>query len=216
MEPKLLSVEKIVTIVGDKIDSENQGCQSYVNFYKIAQKDIDVIKNEIDIDIDIETDIIVKKQFITSDGVAEKEKGGKKGQYNREKQMLLKLQHDSHFPTILCVDDETTTIYMTYCGNRIKNEENNIPNNWKEQIREILSTLQKNKIYNNDMWIENYLIKDGIIYLIDFGWATMDNEDYPYINITEKDLQEHDDLFKLLDIVFKRITRRRKKFDKRL
>ena len=102
---------------------------------------------------------------------------------------------------------------MSYCGNRIKKTD--IPNNWKEQLSEILSTLEKNKIYNNDMWYQNYLIKDGIIHLVDFGWATMDNEEYPYINITEKDLQEHDNLLKLLDIVFKRVIKRRLKIERK-
>ena len=207
MGSNLLSVEQIVTIIDTKINGK-KGYQSNVDFYKISQKHIDVIKNEIDIDFD--TDIIVKKQYKYAGGLPTIKMGGKIGQYNREKEALLKLQKDFHFPTILCADDDSTTIYMSYCGNPIHKKD--VPNNWKEQIREILLTLQKNKIYNNDTLTQNYVIKDAIIYLIDFGWASFDNDDFPYINITEKDLEEYNDLLELSNIAFKRVAKRHLEF----
>ena len=45
---------------------------------------------------------------------------GKKAQYDREKFIiLLLLQKDEHFPTILCYDDRNHTIYMNSCGDKI-------------------------------------------------------------------------------------------------
>ena len=146
MEPNFLTIEQTSILLNNKINNKNQGWQSYIDFYKISQKQIDFIKNEINIDIG--SDIIVKKQYKNVDRVAEKKFGGKNGQYNREKRALLLLQNEPHFSKILCFDDDETTIYMSYCGNRIKKTD--IPNNWKEQLSKISSTLEKNKIYKLD------------------------------------------------------------------
>ncbi len=208
MFQKLLSNDQILNLLDNKIN-QLKGYQSDVYFYKITQKHIDLIKNEFDIFID--TDIIVKKQYKYAAGIPTIKMGGKLGQYNREKDALLKLQNDFHFPTILYADDESTTIYMTYCGNAIQQKD--IPSNWKEQLREILSTLQKYKIYNNDAFLQNFVIKDHIIYLIDFGWASFNNEDFPYINITENDLLEYDNLLELSSVVFKRVKKRNLLFE---
>jgi len=209
MNSRLLSFDKFQKILSNKIKKTQKLYQSDVCFYKLSQKHIDFIKSEININID--TDIIVKKQYKYAGGAGTIKMGGKVGQYNREKNALLKLQNESHFPTILCADDESTTIYMTYCGNTINKTD--IPINWKKQMREILSTLQKYKIYNNDAFLQNFLIKDGIIFLIDFGWASFDKEDFPYINITEKDVDKYDDLFKLSKIVFEREKTRTIQFE---
>lgn len=208
--PKLLCLEKFKRFLHNKINKTQEiFYQSNVDYYKISQKDIDFIKSEIDINID--TNIIVKQEYKYAGGIVTIKMGGKFGQYSREKQALLKLQYDSHFPTILCADNESTTIYMTYCGNRINKM--NIPTNWKKQIREILSTLQKYKIYNNDAFLQNFLIKDGVIFLIDFGWASFEKENFPYINITEKDLDKYDDLFELSKVVFEREKTRTIEFE---
>jgi hypothetical protein len=213
MNSCLLSLDKIQTILNNKINKTQTHYQSNVCFYKISQKNIDFIKNEIGIDIN--TDIIVKKQYKYAGGTGTIKMGGKLGQYNREKKALLKLQNEDHFPTILGADDDSTTIYMTYCGNTInKKNIHTIPTNWKDQIRKILLTLQKYKIYNNDSFLQNFLIKDGIIILIDFGWASFDKEDFPYINITENDLNKYYNLLKLSKFVFEREKKRTLEFEK--
>lgn len=206
MNPKCLTLEQMNSLLHSEIkDNSGKGFQSYITFYKISKKEIDFIKNELNIDIG--SDIIVKKKFKDVNHFASNKFGGKNGQYDREKRVLSLLQNEPHFPTILSLDDNETTIYMSYCGNRMKKKD--IPNNWKEQITEILSTLEKNKIYSNDMWYQNYLISHGVIHLVDFGWATIDKEGYPFMNITEKDLQENDNLLKLLSIIVDRVKERR-------
>ncbi len=40
-----------------------------------------------------------------------------------------------------------------------------------KQVNKIVSILYKKNIIHNDMHIGNFLVKDNIIYLIDFGWA---------------------------------------------
>ena len=64
------------------------------------------------------------------------------------------------------------------------------------------------------MWLNNVLVKDGILHLIDFGWATFDNDNYPFINITENDLLENDSLLDLLSIVYTRVAAKRILFTK--
>lgn len=96
---------------------------------------------------------------------------------------------------------------MSYCGESIT--EKNIPSNWKEQLRIIIKTLNDNNIYHNDMWQYNFVVKNNIIHLIDFGYSKK-NEDYPFINISETDLELFDDIFKLLTHVSTRVIQKRK------
>jgi hypothetical protein len=58
------------------------------------------------------------------------------------------------------------------------------------------------------MWKNNFLIKDNIIHLIDFGWAN-NNEGYPYINITEEDINKNNNLILLLDHSLERVIEKR-------
>ena len=202
MESKLIPIENFTTILNNKIDLNIvPGDHAIVNFYKISQDQVFFIRNEFGIYIN--TDIIVEKIFLniprSGEDSTTKKLGGKKGQFNREKKSLMLLQNEDHFPIILSIDDDKSIIYMTYCGSNIN--KNIIPNNWKVQIREILSILQKYKIYNNDFYYKNILIKNDIMYLVDFGWSTIGNEYYPAHNIREKDLLEYNDLFDLLNTV---------------
>ena len=210
---KLLSVEQIkkMTINNEYTAEINMGYQSNITFYKLSEDDIKYVENIIDINIG---DIIVKKQFIQINEVATEKLGGMNGQYSRECKSLMRLQNKKHFPTILCHDDATKAIYMTYCGKPLGKKYVNIPIDWKAQITEIIITLSEMKIYNNDMWLNNVLVKDGILHLIDFGWATFDTDNYPFINITEKDLLENDSLFDLLSIVYSRVAAERILFTK--
>jgi len=100
---------------------------------------------------------------------------------------------------------------MSYCGVPLNN--NNIPYNWKEQMIEIIKLLKKYNVSNNDMWGNNFLINNNIIYLVDFGWATNEHY-YPFINITERDIDNSSNIFKLFDHVFQRVVEERIKFKK--
>jgi len=208
MKPKILTYKQITTLLGDKNENIIKSAQSNIYFYNLTQKQIEFVKDKTD--IDIIDNCIVKKQYIDIKRAGVEDKfGGKIGQYNREKRALLNLQKEYHFPKILFADDHTYTIYMTYCGSQIKRDVDNIPKNWKEQMGDILTTLQKNNIYNNDIHIGNLLINDDTIHLVDFGWATFDNENYPYINITNNEIQEYNKLIELLDMVFAKVIPRR-------
>jgi len=95
---------------------------------------------------------------------------------------------------------------MNNCGSPLDND--NIPINWKEQILEIIKTLKKCKVSNNDMWKNNFLVNNDIIHLVDFGWAT-DELYFPYINITNYDIKNFDNIIELLDHVYQRVIEQR-------
>ena len=95
---------------------------------------------------------------------------------------------------------------MSYCGVPLNND--NIPDNWKDQIIEIIDLLKKFNVSNNDMWKNNFLVSNNIIYLIDFGWATKEHY-FPYINITSEDVNDFNNIFELLDHVYQRVVEER-------
>ena len=123
---------------------------------------------------------------------------------------LKKLYKKNHIPILLSLDEEKKSFFTNYCG--IPLDEYNIPKDWKKQIHEIVEILKKKEIYNNDIWINNFLVNNGIIYLIDFGWGTKKSPSYPYFNITEEDLHNHNDLIELLDMVYERYCEERINF----
>ena len=99
------------------------------------------------------------------------------------------------------------TFYVNYCGTPLEND--NIPFNWKEQLNTIITTLKATQISHNDMHgFGNFLVHDGILNLIDFGWATETNK-YPFKNINDGDLLLHTNFIELLDDVCKRSIKER-------
>ena len=195
------------------LKNKSSGFQSLTFFYKLSNTDIDFIKNQINIDIN--NDMIVKKVFRQTRDVPTNRLGGKKAQYDREKEALLLLQKDEHFPTILCYDDRNHTIYMNSCGDKIR-KRTRLPHNWKEQMSEIFSTLEKYKIYWNDFYPTNILLNENILYAVDFGWSTLEKEGYPFYNVTQDEIENCRDMFQLLNTIKKKYKDIRKEFEKKI
>ena len=150
--------------------------------------------------------IIVKKNFIDIKDDLTDKLGGKKGQMERELSTLLKVYKKPHFPILLSINKKNLDLYLNYCG--VPLDENNIPQNWKEQLLEIIKLLKESNVSSNDMWKNNFLIHNNTIFLVDFGWST--NEHYfPFINITNDDINNYQNIFELLDHVFERVVQER-------
>jgi len=81
-----------------------------------------------------------------------------------------------HFPKIYKADEDS--IELEDCGNDLTIK--NLPNDWKQQLVEIVKDLKKYKIEHNDIRLENLTVKNNIIYLIDFGWSSLKGEDKSY------------------------------------
>ena len=94
--------------------------------------------------------------------------------YFIEKTCYQRLINEKHFAKLLKYDDKNMILYLSFVGNSIpepiKHDIDIL--NLKQQINEITNILLKHKIQHNDIHIRNILIKDKILYLIDFEWAS--------------------------------------------
>lgn len=99
--------------------------------------------------------------------------------FKNELNALFKLSNYKHFPKLVAYDTKHLIIYMTYCGVQISRY--NLPMNWKEQIKEIQSILEKQNVNSNDMLLRNTCILDNLIYIIDFGLNSVYNDSIKYV-----------------------------------
>ncbi len=82
--------------------------------------------------------------------------------------------NSKHFPKVFSHDPVLRTIEIEDCGVPILDE---IPDDWKEQLDSILNDLKLHEVIHRDIKLDNLMVKDGIIRLIDFGWAKFKNEE---------------------------------------
>lgn len=98
------------------------------------------------------------------------------GKYNlgeNEYRILSKVK-SLHFPKVLGFENGVIT--LEDCGVPISSE--GLPIDWKKQLVTILLALRAEGIEHRDIRPDNLLVKDGVIRLIDFGWARL-REDMP-------------------------------------
>ena len=197
----LITNEKIIPKLTKNEDNiANKGNWGEIGFYNLDYESHIYIKSKLKVEL---SNIIIKKIYKPSNsGETEWDNRGDgcEGQYTREINILKQLYKIPHFPILLSTDDEKLEIYMSYCGEKIT--EINVPVNWKEQIEEIVLTLNEKHILHNDMHIGNFLVNDDIIHLVDFGWSS-GNYFWPYNNIKLEDINDHKYFFDLLDITCK-------------
>lgn len=193
-----------LNLILEKIKPEKsiKNTQSNINFLKLNNKE--KFKIESLIDFKISNTIIKKviKEYDSCDKI-----GDKFDHFFREIKSLKLIEKYNIFPKIISFDENNYTIYLTYCGELIN--ENNIPSNWKYQLENINLILKKFDIFHNDIWYCNLLVKDGIIYLIDFGWSTLFYEDYPYMNLLYTNIKNYDHIYSFLDRIFDKAVKKR-------
>lgn len=90
---------------------------------------------------------------------------------------ILKECQSRHFPKVLYHSEDSITIED--CGSELTAD--NLPDDWKFQLHEILIYLRQAGIQHRDIKPDNLMVKDRVIKLIDFGWARFynDHEDSP-------------------------------------
>ena len=86
---------------------------------------------------------------------------------------ILKKCISKHMPKLFSSDSDSLEIED--CGDHLTS--NNIPEDWKNQLIEIIEDLEDAGIKHNDIKVDNLMVKDNTIMLIDFGWATFKKEE---------------------------------------
>lgn len=86
---------------------------------------------------------------------------------------ILKLISSKHFPKLL--GREGDTLRIEHCGEPLTAQ--NLPDDWKDQLCYILKLLEGSNIVHRDVRLDNLMIKDGVIKLLDFGWARLKSEE---------------------------------------
>ena len=86
---------------------------------------------------------------------------------------ILKNLSSPHFPKLISRNEGEISIED--CGESLT--EDNLPEDWKEQLIKILVELKTNNIQHRDIKPDNLMVKDKVIKLIDFGWAKYDYEE---------------------------------------
>lgn len=136
------------------------------------QPDIQILKKGQTAEVEILGNKAIKRYIRFIDGKTPKMPNTK----TLEVEALGKLQdiESPHFPKLLNVGDDY--IEMTYCGERLSAKE--LPQNWQEQVENILSILRENDIVHRDIRPDNIHFHNGYIVLLDFGWArTFDDKE---------------------------------------
>ena len=97
-------------------------------------------------------------------------------QKQREINFYRKLYCLKHFPDLVAVDE--SAIYITYCGLPLMDQLSEVAlDNVREQLDDMLTTLEKVGIRHRDITTGNLCWKNGCLYLVDFGWSIWDKEE---------------------------------------
>ena len=103
----------------------------------------------------------------TETGVVKKQRAYMNYNLTDNEARMLEVCGSRHFPNVL--RSTGTEIELEDCGEQLC--EKNLPSDWKVQLKEILGDLKAANIQHRDIQPNNLMVKDGVIKLIDFGWA---------------------------------------------
>jgi len=84
---------------------------------------------------------------------------------------ILFAAESEHFPKVYGLSDGKLEIED--CGVPLLEA---VPPDWKAQLAEIIAALDEYELIHRDIKLDNLMVKDGVIKLIDFGWAKYKNE----------------------------------------
>ena len=121
---------------------------------------------------------------------------------NNEYKYLNLIDKYIYFPTLFSCDFNIKTIILSYVGNNIF-KTNNIPIDWKTQLKNIYNILQKYDIYHNDIFEGNICILDNRISLIDFGQASTGMPNYPWFNLSLEVIDNSDTIYEMCEKILK-------------
>lgn len=106
----------------------------------------------------------------------------------REIYWLEKLAKTGIVPKLLKYNPNTYSMTMEWCGERLSN--NNKPDDVYEQLFNIHMILLQHHCYYNDWKWGNFVVKNGKVVVIDFGWCPQIIEDFSCNNMVKTEFKE--------------------------
>lgn len=106
---------------------------------------------------------------------------GVKDVFNLELTIYQRLKNCRNFPKLISADPINFTLTLEYCGESLKKikksntEKLYLASNINDQISSIVNDLEKNNIQYVDVSLHNLCYKNGLIFLIDFDSAIIDD-----------------------------------------
>lgn len=117
--------------------------------------------------------------------------------FNKELEILKKLQGVPNVPQLIQYDEPTQAITMSYLGTSLYNDFS-LPTDWKNQISDIFSVLTENGIVYHEFNLKNIVVLDDKLAFIDFGLATFEKN-----TTNEHNCKIFIELLEILDTKFK-------------
>ena len=88
-----------------------------------------------------------------------------------EVKIMRKLKKYGVTPELIHFDKQTGEMVMSNCGETLRGYNGDIPLNFEKQLDDIYENFKKAHVYNKDFLPKNTCVKQGKIYIIDFGFA---------------------------------------------
>lgn len=96
------------------------------------------------------------------------------GCFERECYWLDRLQGSGVVPELVDIDYGNRSLLIEYAGAPILS--NGLPFDWRTQVQNVLDTLAELNCKHNDISETELLVHDGVIKLVDFGYASLGND----------------------------------------
>lgn len=94
------------------------------------------------------------------------------GQHLEEEIKIMRIMQDYDFaPKLINYDEKTGEIVMSDCATTLSGYNGDVPMDFETQLDYVYEKFKEHNIYNRDFFSNNTCIKQGKIYIIDFGFA---------------------------------------------